>query len=291
MYKRLMRNSLVVMMCCSVNIFATNGDKVVAKYSGGNVTAGSVMEYFKDSLDASPELKGKSFDTLPGNLQEALVKGYINSQLINKAVQDSGISNTQEFKKEIDNLTKQYAQQKFVKQYVGSKVTDQIVRDEYDRMQKEYANKKEAKLSHIVVDSEAEAKKVKAEAAKTNFAKLAKKYSKDEGTKSSGGSIGYVIQGSNLPAEIDAVVFSTKQGDVTDPIEIQGKYHVFKVEEVRKAVLPKFDDVSQQIRSNLEQKAFADFAKEEYGKANVIMMIDSKATSEKNSKEPQDSKQ
>ena len=76
-------------------------NKIIATYIDGDVTEAQVMEQFKPVLEMQPENKGKSFSQLDKNIQELLVKGYINSKLLEKEADKLKIRDSQEFKNKI----------------------------------------------------------------------------------------------------------------------------------------------------------------------------------------------
>ena len=55
-------------------------DKSVATFKGGEVKESDVMNQFKDALSQDPTFKDKKFTDLDQKMQEALVKGYLNTK-------------------------------------------------------------------------------------------------------------------------------------------------------------------------------------------------------------------
>ena len=87
---------------------------------------------------------------------------------------------------------------------------------------------------HVLLDAKnkAEALKVQkllaADPSDANWAKVAKKYSIDPGTKDKGGSLGNFPKGRMVP-EFDKVAFSIKQGVISAPVKSQFGWHVIEV--------------------------------------------------------------
>lgn len=101
-----------------------------------------------------------------------------------------------------------------------------------------------------------------------SFAELARKYSKDPGSASSGGELGFDMTRSagtgNKP--FDDTVFSLAQGQISDVVESEAGFHVIKVTKVEPASIPSFDAVKDQIaasyRRQQAQKKFAELAEQ-----------------------------
>ena len=85
----LLSATLVSNSACAEN--KSENKNVVASYSEGEVTSEQVMEQFKPMLDTQPENKNKKFSELDKNVQEMLVKGFINQKLF-EIIKFNGVS-------------------------------------------------------------------------------------------------------------------------------------------------------------------------------------------------------
>ncbi|MGH2905460.1 MAG: peptidylprolyl isomerase [Solirubrobacterales bacterium] len=113
--------------------------------------------------------------------------------------------------------------------------------------------------------------KAKAEAAKAaldsgqSWSAVAKQYSQDSASKSSGGKFPGVTKGQFEPA-LDKAVFSAKKGAVVGPIKTQYGYYVFSVTKATPAKQQSLSQASATIKQTLQQqnqqKAAQDFQKE-----------------------------
>lgn len=147
-------------------------------------------------------------------------------------------------------------------------VTDAEVKAEYDRVKAEMGGK-EYKASHILVDKEEEAKAIIEQLKKgAKFEELAKK-SKDTGSAQNGGDLGYQTPGVYVKPFADALV-KLEKGKLTEtPVQSQFGFHVIKLEDVREAQIPPFDEIKGQIGEQMKQRKLEAFREELSKKAKV----------------------
>jgi parvulin-like peptidyl-prolyl isomerase len=247
--------------------------KVVATYSDGEVTDDQVMEQFKQVLAMQPENKDKKFPELDKNVQELLVKGYINSKLLEKEADKLKIRETDEFKNKIKGIEAQILQQELIEREIKSKITDKMVADEYQKMVTELKGQEEVKTSHILVDTEEKAKEIKKKLNKGgNFADLVKEFSKDEGSKTNGGEIGYVLKGQLVP-EYEGKAFSMKKNEVSEPVKTQFGWHIIKMIDKRPVQIPTKEQADGTIRNKLSREIIENYFTQLADKAKIEMKL------------------
>jgi peptidyl-prolyl cis-trans isomerase SurA len=149
---------------------------------------------------------------------------------------------------------------------VGSKINvgDSEVQSYYDRHMKS-ANV-QVRASHIfiaipedadnatVLDREKLAKSLLARAqGGEDFAKLAKEYSEDAGTRAEGGDLGFIGR-DILPKPMEELVFSMRVGDIRGPVRADRGFHVIKLVDKRAKDAKPFADVQDDIRIRLRQR-------------------------------------
>ncbi|WP_165916373.1 peptidylprolyl isomerase [Marinisporobacter balticus] len=131
------------------------------------------------------------------------------------------------------------------------KLTDKKLEADYKKNEAVYT-KDQTKASHILVEDEKTAKDLlKRIKSGEDFGKLAKEFSKDPGSAMNGGDLGIFGKGMMVP-EFEAVAFSLKPGEVSDPVKTQFGYHIIKGDTI------KFEDVKEKIRMDMIQKKIVD---------------------------------
>lgn len=98
-------------------------------------------------------------------------------------------------------------------------------------------------------------KKVQAELkAGADFNELVKKYSDDPGSKERGGDLGFFSRSDMVP-EFEKAAFSLNVGQVSEPVLTDFGYHIIKVEEKKAAKKLSYDEVKNDLKELLYQKA------------------------------------
>lgn len=137
----------------------------------------------------------------------------------------------------------------------------------------------ERRARHILVSVEesaspeqkAEARKraeellVQARSAPAEFADLATKHSEDPGSAFEGGDLGFVPR-KQMVQPFDDAMFSMREGEIAGPVETRYGFHVIKLEAIRSAPVPTFDEMKAQLEADLRKqeanKRFAEAAEE-----------------------------
>ncbi|BBK75097.1 MULTISPECIES: peptidylprolyl isomerase [Clostridium] len=176
-----------------------------------------------------------------------------------------------------DYAKKQYKLQKVQEAITADvEVTDDDAKAYYDENKdSQYTVGAGANAAHILIAEKgsdgnidfdaslAKANEVKAKLdAGADFAQLASEYGTD-GTKDKGGDLGFVAYNqANYDQDFLAGFKQLSEGQISDPIKSQFGYHIIKATGIKDEVVTPFDDVKEQIKSQLLQqqqsKAFND---------------------------------
>lgn len=87
-----------------------------------------------------------------------------------------------------------------------------------------------------------------------DFAKLARKYSDDDATASSGGDLGFVEEGM-LPKELSDRAFSLAAGEIAGPVLTGNGHYFIKAEEIQEAGVKELAEVSTEIAGIIEKES------------------------------------
>jgi foldase protein PrsA len=132
-------------------------------------------------------------------------------------------------------------------------ITEKELKSYYKDNKKQYNVPRAYHLSHIIVKTEAEAKKVINELSQgSNFSALAMERSIEEFSANEGGDIGYIIEGEErFPTQYIQTAKVLKKGEYSEPIEVDGGYAVIKLEGKVEGKNYSFEEVKQQVRREI----------------------------------------
>lgn len=135
------------------------------------------------------------------------------------------------------------------------------VEDYFNSNKSEFAQEAEIHALHILIKAEPgnaaaeraaleKIKMLKERAAKEDFAKLAKEFSDDTGSKIKGGDLGYFGKGKMVP-EFEQAAFAQNIGEVGSPVKSAFGYHLIKVLDKKEASEAKLDGKQATIARKL----------------------------------------
>jgi foldase protein PrsA len=87
---------------------------------------------------------------------------------------------------------------------------------------------------------------------KKDFSDIAKRYS-DDPSASSGGHLGVVSKG-DMREEFEKVIFSLKEGEVSDVIKFPEGYYIFKLNKIVESEIKGFEESKEDIKKMLFEK-------------------------------------
>lgn len=263
--------ALVTTTCLfSSTTYAAAQDSIVASYKNGEVKASQVMDFL---TSRAPQFKGKKLSEFNPNVQSALIKEYVYSQITPIEAKATGIENTKEFKKKLAAAKLELARQEIVSDYVKKHYKDDMINKEYDALVANLNGKDEMKVWQILVPTAKEAEDIKKEIlnSKSNFATAAQKLldaeeerlknvkDKDKERRISGGLIGFFMQG-QTPPDFDKEIFKYKEGD-TAIIETSLGHHVVFIEKRQKIKIPAKESIKDSLKQQIEARLMQDYYK------------------------------
>jgi peptidyl-prolyl cis-trans isomerase C len=142
-----------------------------------------------------------------------------------------------------------------------AKVDDAEVKEFFDKNADKFTIGTKIRASHILVETEDQAKKLRERIKKgESFEKLAETFSKDKGSASKGGDIGYFGSGQMVP-EFERAVMGLKTNEISEPVKTRFGYHIIKLVDVAKGETASFEQSKEPIRKQLlaeKQKSLID---------------------------------
>ena len=259
--KKQILSALAVAACCgalSSAAFAQN----VAIVNGVAVS--------KERVEALSQQVARSGRQITPEMQGQLKDEVIAREIFAQEAHNKGLDATDDYKNQVE-LTKQsiLIRELFTEFQKANPVTDDEVKAEYDKFAATNAGK-EYKARQILVEKESEATDIIAKIKKgAKFEDLAKKFSKDPGSGAKGGDLDWANPG-NYVKEFSEALVGLQKGKLTDtPVKTQFGYHIIRLDDVRDAKLPKFEDVKPQISQQLSQQKISKYQEELRAKAKI----------------------
>ncbi|WP_299081072.1 peptidylprolyl isomerase [uncultured Ruegeria sp.] len=216
---------------------------VVARVNGDEITLGHVIA---------------TASTLPPQYQQAeddVLFDFILEQLIQQQLlgqEQDGLSKLHALT--LENETRSLSAVQTVDALTDAVATDEAVQAAYDAQFSEFDGEDEYDASHILVETEDEAKAIKAQLDDgADFAELAREKSTGP-SGPSGGALGWFGKGQMVP-EFEAAVLELEKGQVSDPVQTQFGWHLVVLNDTRKTQAPELDAVREELVQTIQQEA------------------------------------
>ena len=239
------------------------------------MTAEQLNEQKKKMLEQYRNLEAREQFLRAWLAQEVLYRQALQEQITEKA----------EVKKLLEDVSRGVLSQQMMNQHLADKIhiTETDIQTYYTANKNKFVEPAKAKISHILVEDQQQANElIDRIKGGEDFGKLAKEFSKDEGTKETNGKIDIdVNKGSYIPVigeskELNDKIFSTNAPTLLDePVKTEKGWEIVKVEEITAERQKSFDEVGQEVMSTLlsqkRQDVQQDYIKEMMDKYNVII--------------------
>ena len=198
-----------------------------------------------------PEFAQKLFEGPEG--KERFLNELIKKELLYQEALKKGLDKDPEYQKKLEDFKKLTLIGQLLEKEIESKakVTESDAKAYYEKHKAELASISQIKASHILVKTEAEAKKISEMLKKgANFAELAKKYSIDTGSAKNGGDLGYFSPGQMVP-EFEQAAAKLKPGEISEPVKTKFGYNIIKVTDKKMGKPVDFEKVKNAIMQRL----------------------------------------
>jgi peptidyl-prolyl cis-trans isomerase C len=234
---------------------APSKSKAAASSAGGKVVVNGVT-IPQSRIDAmNKELSAQGQPETPERTQ-AVREELVNREVLAQAAQKRGLDKNPDVQQQME-IAKQAVliRALFENEAKQHPINDAELQKQYDEFKKSMGAN-EYKVSHILVDNEADAKAIVEQLKKNpnDFAKIAKEKSKDPGSKDNGGDLDWGPAARYVKPFADAVQ-SRPKGQISQaPVKSDFGYHIIRVDDVRPLKVPEFSEMKDQFRQRAQQQ-------------------------------------
>ncbi|MEN9706349.1 MAG: hypothetical protein RLZZ393_2228, partial [Pseudomonadota bacterium] len=220
----------------------------------GKAISRSTFDFYVQGVTGKPATEASA------DQKAQLLENLIRGELVAADAEKTGVARQPETRAILEltrlNVLQQQASQGFLKEH---KATDEDLRKEYEA-QIASMPKTEFHARHILVATEAFAKKLIEQLDKgAKFEDLARKESMDP-SKDNGGDLGWFSPDRMVPPFSQAVAALTKGSYTKAPVQTQYGWHVIRLEETRDVAPPPFDSVKDRLVQIVDGKKFKAYA-------------------------------
>ncbi len=222
---------------------APDANTVVARVNGDEITLGHVIA----TASALPAQYQQLEDEV---LYDFILEQLVQQHLLSLEQEELNTLNALR----LENETRSLRAVQTVEALTAASVTNEAIQAAYDTQFAEFQGEDEFNASHILVESEDEAKAVKAQLEEgADFAELAKEKSTGP-SGPNGGALGWFGKGQMVP-EFEGAVLGLEKGQVSDPVQTQFGWHVVTLNDKRKTEAPELAVVRDELAQTIRQEA------------------------------------
>ena len=298
----------------SINKTQQAGGKVVAEIGAEKITKADLDAQIENAIDNQlssiaafmsteqlNEQKKKMLEQYQNpQAKQQFLQSWLAQEILYREALEKQLPEKNEVKKLMNELARGLLSQQLMNEQLASKIniTQTDLETYYAANKDKFLEPAKAKISHILVNKEQQAKNI-IERIKNGeeFDKLAKELSKDENTKENGGVIDLdVIEGSAVPVigdvtDLNEKIFAANAPALLEePIKTEKGWVIVKVNNKESQRQKAFDEVQQQVMMMLSNQKRQDvqqeYIREMMDKYNVIIhtsvLAPSKATEPEN---------
>lgn len=211
--------------------------------------------------------------------KDMFADSVINQKLLYNEAAKLNLDKDAAVQKQIEEARKEIIIKEYLRREVEEKavVSDEDAKKYYEANKDKFKDAEKIKVSHILVETEAEANDVLAKLnGGADFAALAKEKSTCP-SKEKGGELGLISKGQTVP-EFENAAFALQAGQVSGIVKSQFGYHIIKVTEKQPEKVLSYDEVKDQLKQMLladkQKERFEQILKDLKDKNKVIIHKD-----------------
>lgn len=252
---------------------AADDGEVLATYGGNRLGMNRVVK----EMERLPA-PSRAYLQAPDRKRQ-FVENLVLNELLFSEGQRLGYDKDDEIDRQVNDLRRRLVVQRVVREFQKPpEITDEQAKAYYDDNPNLYSTT-QIRASHILVKDEAAAKEIldQVKADPSKFADIAKEKSTDKTSGAKGGDLGMFAQGRMVP-EFERAAFALKPNEISDIVKTQYGFHVIMVTDRKEGERRPFDQVKDQIKATLRNKAIQDQQEKRYAdlKQNANVKIDDK---------------
>lgn len=202
-------------------------------------------------------------------LRKAVTERLVNFELVVQEAEKKGMTRSSELQAQVDLARQQVIFNAYIEDYFKAHpIKDEALRAEYNKVRSQRGDK-EFKARHILVEKEAEAREILDKLGKgEKFEDLAK-VSRDPGSKDKGGELDWASAGTFVKPFSDALSKLEKGKTSDTPVQSQFGFHIIRLDDVRAAPFPSFDQAKGQIQQFIQEQELQKVFSELRAKAKI----------------------
>ena len=194
-------------------------------------------------------------------LKAMLLEQYVDKKIL-KLAKDEKIYNNPNYRFLANEYKDRLIVEDYLNNFVFNNIDDDTIKKRYDELLAITDGKEERKISHILVETEDEANRIRNTILRrNNFERMARTRSLDTATAIKDGSLGYVIKEELAYPEFSNVAFLLKKGEISKPIQTKEGWHLIRVDDIRNIQTKSFEDSKVDIYYDVRQETFDNFLK------------------------------
>ncbi len=195
----------------------------------------------------------------------------VMQEILEQEAVKRGVATSDDYKAKIELMRQRLLIQQLIEdEKKKSTPTDAEISAEYEQYKKQVSGN-EYRARHILVEKESEAKSLLAQLKKdsTKFEDLAKKNSKDPGSKEKGGDLDWADPSTYDPM-FAAALIKLKKGEITSAaVKSNYGYHIIRLDDTRPAQPQPLEQLKPQISQQLIQRKMKTFIDDLRSKAKT----------------------
>lgn len=235
--------SIIIGMTAGLASAPSYAEKALATVNGTSLYQSDVEAYIREQNMSQAEAQDR----------DRIIDGLISRELVHQDALNKGLHKDADIKKELESIKIRVLVNASIRQHLDKNpITEKEMRTEYDKRIGS-VSPQEYKASHILLETEEEAKKLIKKLDKgSKFEELAKKHSTGP-SGPNGGDLGWFALDQMVPPFSMATQALDKGQYTKKAAKTQFGWHIIKLEDTRTATPPSFDEVKNNVRSMLQQ--------------------------------------